>query len=46
MCALVAWLSGGLIGIGTLVCTFLLGPLVSLFTRLVNAKLLGVENQF
>ncbi|MEE8807572.1 MAG: hypothetical protein SOI44_04020 [Lactimicrobium sp.] len=46
LCALIAWLSGGLIGIGTLVCTFLLGPLISLFTRLVNAKLLGVENQF
>ena len=35
LCALVCWLSGGIIGIGTLVTAFGFGPVIAFFNRLV-----------
>ncbi|MBQ6488122.1 MAG: YitT family protein [Solobacterium sp.] len=43
MCALAAWLLGGLVGLGTLVCAFCLGPFVSFFDRNVSGKLMPHE---
>lgn len=40
LCALAAFLLGGLIGIGTLVCAFFLGPFVSFFDAHVSTKIL------
>ncbi len=40
VCALVAYLTGGLIGLGTLVCAFGLGPVVTFFNRMVTEKLM------
>ena len=40
VCALIAYLSGGLIGIGTLVCAFGLGPIISFFNKTVSEKIL------
>ena len=36
LCALVCWLSGGIIGIGTLVTAFGFGPVIDLFNRIVK----------
>jgi uncharacterized protein len=44
ICALTAYLTGGLIGLGTLVCAFGLGPVVSFFNRTVTERLLGEQN--
>ncbi len=43
MCALGAWLLGGLVGIGTLVCAFCLGPFVSFFDKNLSQKLMKKE---
>ena len=40
VCALLCWLLGGLVGIGTLVCAFCLGPFVQFFSRVFAEKLL------
>jgi len=40
MCALAAFLLGGLIGIGTLLCAVGLGPFTSFFDRTVSRKIL------
>ena len=40
MCALAAWLLGGLIGIGTLLCALCLGPFTQFFDRMVSFKLM------
>ena len=39
-CAVVTFLLGGLLGIGTLVCAFGLGPFITFFTKHVALKLL------
>ena len=43
VCAVLAWLLGGLIGLGTLVCALGLGPFIAFFTKYVSEKLCGVE---
>ena len=40
LCALLCWLLGGLVGLGTLVCAFCLGPFVQFFSRTVAEKVL------
>lgn len=44
--ALLAFLLGGVVGLGTLLCAFLLGPMISFFNRNINCKLMGVENKW
>lgn len=39
ICALTAFLLGGLVGLGTLVCALGLGPFISFFNRYVSEKL-------
>lgn len=41
--ALIAWLFGGIIGLGTLVCAMGLGPFVTFFDTHISRKLCGVE---
>ena len=41
ICALVCYLSGGIIGIGTLVTAFGLGPVIHFFNRVFTGKLLA-----
>lgn len=45
-CLVIALLFHGLIGAGTFICTFCLGPFVSFFTKHCAAKLCGVESKF
>lgn len=40
LCALITFLLGGLIGLGTLICAFGLGPLIQFFNTHVSEKLL------
>ena len=40
LCALVTFLCGGLLGIGTLVCAFCLGPIIQFFTTHFSEKVL------
>lgn len=40
LCALLAFLLGGLVGIGTLVCAFCLGPFISFYNKAVSEKVL------
>lgn len=40
LCAVIAWLLGGLIGLGTLICAFGLGPFVQFFTTHFSEKVL------
>ena len=40
LCALICWLLGGLVGIGTLICAFCLGPFIQFFNGLVSEKVL------
>ena len=40
LCALLAYLLGGLIGLGTLICAFGLGPFVQFFTKHFSEKVL------
>lgn len=40
VCALLCWLLGGLVGLGTLVCAFCLGPFVQFFSHLFAEKVL------
>lgn len=42
-CALIAFLAGGLLGIGTIVCAFGLGPCIQFFNVYVTGKLLKKE---
>lgn len=39
LAALVTWLLGGIVGLGTLVCAFGLGPFISMFDKLVSERL-------
>ena len=43
LCALIAFLLGGLIGIGTLLCALCLGPFTQFFDRTVSAKAMPAE---
>lgn len=45
-CALVTFICGGLLGLGTLVCAFCLGPVVHFFNKNLSEKVIGhsVEN--
>ncbi len=45
VCALGAFLLGGLLGLGTLVCAFGLGPCIVFFTRYVARPLLGIKKE-
>ena len=45
LCALLCWLLGGLVGIGTLVCAFCLGPFIQFFNGLVAEPLLQYKPQ-
>ena len=40
LCALICWLLGGLVGIGTLICAFCLGPFIQFFNGLISERLL------
>ncbi len=40
ICALIAFLAGGLIGIGTLACAFGFGPVIDFFNKTISEKLL------
>ena len=40
LCALLCWLLGGLVGIGTLICAFCLGPFIQFFNGLVSEQVL------
>ena len=40
LCALLTFLLGGLVGIGTLVCAFCLGPFISFYNKAVSEKVL------
>ena len=42
LCVVIAWVLGGLIGLGTLVCALGLGPFISFFTRHAAQRLVGV----
>lgn len=44
LCALIAYMAGGLIGLGTLICAFGLGPVVSFFNKTVSERLLPPGN--
>lgn len=41
-CALIAWLFGGIVGLGTLTCALGLGPFISFFDTHISRKLCGV----
>lgn len=41
VCALVCYLAGGIIGLGTLLCAFCLGPIVHFFTEHISKKFLN-----
>lgn len=41
MCALVTFICGGLLGLGSLVCAFCLGPVVHFFNKHVSEKVIG-----
>ena len=38
--ALLCWLLGGLVGLGTLICAFCLGPFIQFFDRTFSQKVL------
>ena len=38
--ALLCWLLGGLVGLGTLICAFCLGPFIQFFDRMFSQKVL------
>ena len=40
LCALLCWLLGGLVGLGTLICAFCLGPFIQFFNGLVSERVL------
>lgn len=40
-CALICWRLGGLLGVGTLICTFGLGPFIAFFNKYVSVPLIG-----
>ena len=46
ICALVAYFAGGLVGIGTVIAAFGLGPIVHFFNIYVTDKLLKTENTY
>ena len=41
VCALVCWRLGGILGIGTIICMFGLGPFIAVFNRLISEPLLN-----
>lgn len=43
VCALLAYLLGGIVGVGTLICALGLGPFISMFNKLVSEKLCDME---
>ena len=43
VCTLIAFLFGGIVGIGTLVCALGLGPFISFFDRRISRRLCGVD---
>ncbi len=44
-CALITFISGGLLGLGTICAAFGLGPVISFFNRTVTDKLLGNQKK-
>ena len=44
-CALLCWLLGGLVGLGTLFCAFCLGPFIQFFNGLISEKALHYKPQ-
>ncbi len=43
VCTLIAFVFGGIVGIGTLVCALGLGPFISFFDRHISRRLCGVD---
>ena len=41
VCALVTWLLGGIVGLGTLVCALGLGPFITMFDKLISRKIVN-----
>ncbi len=43
VCALIAYISGGIVGLGTLFCALGLGPFINFFTNTIARRLCGYE---
>lgn len=43
VCTVICWISGGIVGVGTLVTVFALGPFISFFHKYCAEKLIGAE---
>ena len=43
LCALLCWLLGGLVGLGTLICAFCLGPFIQFFNGTVSERVLQYQ---
>lgn len=45
VCAVICWLTGGIVGLGTLLCAFGLGPFIHFFNVHISEKLLKSEEK-
>ena len=45
LCALITWVLGGLVGLGTLICAFCLGPFIQFFNGHISEKVLQYKPQ-
>ena len=45
LCAFLCWVLGGLVGLGTLICAFCLGPFIQFFDRTISQKILQYQPQ-
>ena len=45
VCALACWMLGGLVGLGTLICAFCLGPVIQFFNGHFSEKVLRYQPQ-
>lgn len=43
ICAVLTFVFGGIVGLGTLACAFGLGPFISLFSKMIVARLCGMQ---
>ena len=43
VCALACWMLGGLVGLGTLICAFCLGPVIQFFNGHFSEKVLRYQ---
>ena len=45
ICALICYLLGGIVGLGTLICSLGLGPFIQFFNRFVSEKLCAYRKE-